>query len=175
MNQDPNASKAAEGHTTHRYVLRGLWVERPNGVRAADVICLPMGRGFPWPVANMDRHTRKVLARRIATVLAADVCVEALDAVVHHFGPPEIVNTDQGRQFPSFARIDRPWRRLKGECLRLHGWQTGSEARAGVGRPGRVPHPKNTALRALRGKSPAMVCWPGKDETDAGQQERRAA
>ena len=37
----------------------------------------------------------------------ADFCVEALNEAVHRFGPPEIMNTDQGSQFTSFAWTDR--------------------------------------------------------------------
>jgi hypothetical protein len=30
--------------------------------------------------------------------------------------------------------IERPWRSLKSECVHLHTWVTGSQARAGIGR-----------------------------------------
>ena len=73
-------------------------------------------------------------------------------------GKPEIFNTDQGRQFTSFAFtgvlqaadikismdgrgrcmdnvfIERLWRSLKYECVYLNDFETGSELRAGVGR-----------------------------------------
>ena len=60
-----------------------------------------MRRGFLYLVAVMDWFTRKVLAWRISNTLAADFCVEALNEAVHRFGPPEIMNTDQGSQFTS--------------------------------------------------------------------------
>ncbi|MFC3119893.1 transposase, partial [Jhaorihella thermophila] len=71
---------------------------------------------------------------------------------------PEIMNTDQGSQFTSFAWTDRLrrscvrvstdgkgrfldsifverlWEGLKYECVYLHAWETGSEARTGVGK-----------------------------------------
>jgi len=34
---------------------------------------------------------------------AADFCVEALNEAIHKFGLPEIMNTDEGSQFTSFA------------------------------------------------------------------------
>ena len=106
----------------------------------------------------MDWFTRKVLAWRISNTLEAEFCLEALNEAIHKFGPPEIMNTDQGSQFTSFdwadrlkraktrismdgkARyldnifIERLWRSLKYECVYLHAWETGSQAKAGVGR-----------------------------------------
>ena len=105
--QKPNTSKAAKGHKTYPYLLRGLRVDRPNQVWAADITYLPMRRGFLYLVAIMDWHTRKVLAWRISNTLEADFCVEALNEAIVRFGPPEIMNTDQGSQFTSFAWTDR--------------------------------------------------------------------
>jgi putative transposase len=62
-----------------------------------------MRRGFLYLVAIMDWHTRKVLSWRISKTLEADFCVEALNEAIHKFGPPDIMNTDQGSQFTSFA------------------------------------------------------------------------
>jgi len=42
--QKPNTSKAAKGHKTYPYLLRGLRVTRPNQVWAADITYLPMYR-----------------------------------------------------------------------------------------------------------------------------------
>jgi len=43
----------------------------------------------------------------ILLALAADVCVEALNEALARFGQPEIMNTDQGSQFTSWAWTDR--------------------------------------------------------------------
>lgn len=101
--QKPNTSKPAKGHKTYPYLLGGLRVDRPNQVWCADITYLPMRRGFLYLVAIMDWFTRKVLAWRISNTLEADFCVEALNEAVHRFGPPEIMNSDQGSQFTSFA------------------------------------------------------------------------
>ena len=63
----------------------------------------------------------------------ADFCVEALNEAIHKFGPPEILNADQGSQFTSFDWTDR-LKRAKTEislsaiaCNRLpamDGWQS---------------------------------------------------
>ena len=129
-----------------------------------------MRRGFLYLVAIMDWFTRKVLARRISNTLEADFCVGALNEVAHKFGPPEIMNTGQGSRFTSFAWTDllrrmgvrismdgkglfldnifveQLWRTRKYECVYLHAWETGSQARAGIQngwssttRPDRIP------------------------------------
>ena len=154
--QRPNTSKAAKGHKIYPYLLRGLRVDRPNQVWCADITYLPMRRGFLCLVAIMDWHTRKVLASRISKTLEAELCVDALNEAIHKFGAPEIMDTDQGSQFTSFAWTDRLrrstvrismdgkgrfldnifverlWRSLEYECVYLHAWETGTEAKAGV-------------------------------------------
>ena len=122
---------------------------------------LSMRKGFLYLLAIMDWFTRKVLAWRISNTLDAEFCLEALNEAIHKFGPPEIMNTDQGSQFTSFdwtdrlqraktkismdgkARyldnifIERLWRSLKYECVYLHAWETGG---TGQGRRRALDH-----------------------------------
>ena len=70
--------------------------------------------------------------------------------------------------------IERLWRRLKYECVYLHTWETGSEAKAGVGKwidfyNEKRPH------SALGGKPPAVVYGLRRNETKPDQQEKRVA
>ncbi|WP_420496767.1 IS3 family transposase [Szabonella alba] len=154
--QKPNTSKPRKGHKTYPYLLAGLRVDRPGQVWCADITYLPMRRGFLYLVAIMDWFTRKVLSWRISNTLEADFCVEALNEAIHRFGAPGIMNTDQGSQFTSFAWtdrlkrvgtrismdgkgrcidnvfIERLWRSLKYECVYLHAWETGSQAKAAI-------------------------------------------
>ena len=74
-----------------------------------------MRRGFLYLVAIKDWHSRKVLAWRISNSLEAGFCMDALNEAMHKSGPPEIVNTDQGPQFTSFAWTDR----LRGLNVRI--------------------------------------------------------
>lgn len=62
---------------------------------------------FLYLVAIMDWHTRMVLSWRISNTLDADFCVDALNEAIYRFGPPDIMNSDQGSQFTSFAWTDR--------------------------------------------------------------------
>jgi putative transposase len=196
--QKPNTSKAAKGHKIYPYLLRELRVDRPNQVWAADITYLPMRRGFLYLVAIMDWHTRKVLAWRISNTLEAGFCVEALNEAIHRFGAPEIMNTDQGSQFTSFtwtdrlkrvgARIsmdgkgrfldnifvERLWRSLKYECVYLHAWETGSEAKAGV-RKWMDFYNRKRPHSALGGKPPAVVYWQRRETQKPDQLEQRVA
>jgi putative transposase len=152
----PNTSRPARGRQPFPYLLRGLAIDRPNQVWCADITYLPMRRGFLYLVAIMDWHSRRVLSWRLSNTLEAQFCADALDEAITRFGPPEIMNTDQGSQFTAFAWtdrlrqagvrismdgkgrfldnifIERLWRSLKYECVYLHAWETGSEARAGL-------------------------------------------
>lgn len=195
--QKPNTSRPAKGHKTWPYLLKGMTIDRPNHVWCADITYLPMRRGFLYLVVIMDWHTRKVLSWRVSNTLEADFCVEALNEAIHKFGPPEIMNTDQGSQFTSFAWTDRLrrqgvrismdgkgrfldnifverlWRSLKYECVYLHAWETGSQAKTGVGKwikfyNDRRPH------SALGGQPPAVVYWKS-IENQPDQQTRRVA
>ena len=100
-----------------------------------------MRKGFLYLVAIMDWFSRKMLAWRISNTLEVEFCLEALSEAIHKFGPPEIMNTDQGSQVTSCdwtdrlkqARIkisrdgkaryldnifiERLWRPLKYECV----------------------------------------------------------
>ena len=106
----------------------------------------------------MDWASRKVLAWQLSNTMDADFCVAALEEAIARYGNPQIFNTDQGSQFTSFAFtntlreagirismdgrgrwmdnvfIERLWRSLKYECVFLNAFETGSEARTGIGR-----------------------------------------
>ncbi len=102
----PRLSRGAANHRIYPYLLRGLQVERPNQVWAADITYLPMSRGFMYLVAIVDWHSRYVLSWRLSNSLESGFCIEALEeALVAQ--QPEIFNTDQGVQFTSGAFTDR--------------------------------------------------------------------
>ena len=154
----PNTSKPAPGNKIYPYLLRGLKVESPNLVWAMDITYIPMARGFVYLAAVVDWFSRRVLSHRVSITMEADFCVAALEEAIARYGRPEIFNTDQGSQFTSFAFtntlkdagirismdgrgrwmdnvfIERLWRSLKYECVFLNAFETGSEARTGIGR-----------------------------------------
>ena len=152
----PNTSRPNEEHPVYPYLLRGLTIERPNQVWAADITYIPIGPGFLYLVAIMDWASRAVLSWRLSNTMEASFCVAALEEALARFGTPEIFNTDQGSQFTSAAFtgtlaaagirismdgrgrwmynvfIERLWRSLKHEDVYLKGYADGREARAGI-------------------------------------------
>ena len=148
-----NTSRRNQAHRIYPYLLRHLTIDRPNQVWAMDTTYIPMQRGFVYLSAVLDWATRRVLAWRLSNTLTADPCVEALEEAILKYGPPEIMNTDQGSQFTSSAFIsaleqngiqismdgkgcwrdnvfvERLWKSVKYEEAYLHGYDTVSIAR----------------------------------------------
>jgi putative transposase len=88
----PRTTKPAPGHKIFPYLLRGLAVERPNQVWAADITYVPIGRGFLYLVAVIDWASRAVLAWRLSNTMDVSFCVSALEEALARFGRPEIFN-----------------------------------------------------------------------------------
>ena len=156
--QRPRTTVPHPEHKVWPYLLRNVTIDRPDQVWCADITYIPMRRGLLYLVAVMDWATRKVLAWRLSNTMDADFCIEALEEALSRHGRPGIFNTDQGSQFtsPRFTEIlqdagirismdgrgrwmdnvfiERLWRSVKYECVYLHAFETGSEARVGIGR-----------------------------------------
>lgn len=152
----PHTSRPHPQHPVYPYLLRGLTIDRPNQVWAADITYIPLRRGFMYLVAVMDWHSRKVLSWRLSNTLDADFCVEALQDALSRYGAPEIFNTDQGAQFTSaeFTQvlkehgvaismdgrgrcqdnifIERLWWTTKYHYLYLRSFDGGSDLRKGL-------------------------------------------
>ncbi|CBS87290.2 transposase of ISAli5, IS3 family subgroup IS150. ORFB [Azospirillum lipoferum 4B] len=178
--QRPKTTVPHPEHKIWPYLLRDLTIDRPDQVWCSDITYIPMRRGFLYLVAVMDWATRKVLSWRLSNTMDVEFCIEAVEEAMTHYGRPDIFNTDQGSQFtsPRFTGlltaagirvsmdgrgrwmdnvfIERLWRSMKYECAYLHAFETGSEARAGIGRwidyyNADRPH------SALGGRTPAEV------------------
>ena len=154
----PRTTRKHPRHPVYPYLLRGLTIDRPNQVFAMDITYIPMARGFVYLVAVLDWYSRRVLSWRVSITMDVHFCVEALEEAIERFGPPEIVNTDQGSQFTSMAFtgllkdhgirismdgkgawrdnvfIERLWRSVKYEEVYLHAYDTVSDSRTGIGR-----------------------------------------
>jgi len=180
--QKPGTSKPHPEHRVYPYLLRGLEISQPGHVWCADISYLPMRRGFLYLVAVMDWASRKVLSWRLSNTLDADFCIEVLKEALARFPRPRIFNTDQGSQFTSLdftqvlkdagikismdgkgrwmdnVMIERLWRSLKYECVYLNAFETGSQAKKGIGDwidyyNQRRPH------SSLDGKTPDEAYW----------------
>ena len=140
----PNTSKKRPENRIYPYLLRNMQITHPNQVWCSDISYIPVKRGFLYLVAIMDWATRKVLSWRLSNTMDASFCKDALDEAITKYGPPEIMNTDQGSQFTGLAWIttltkadvkismdgrgryldnifiERLWRSLKQEAVYLH-------------------------------------------------------
>lgn len=152
----PRTSIPYSGHMVYPYLLRGMSIDSPNQVWAADITYIPLNRGFMYLVAIMDWHSRKVLAWRVSNTMESGFCVEALKEAIERYGFPEIFNTDQGSQFTSQAFtgllqgngikismdgrgrfhdnifIERLWWTVKYQYLYLRTFDNGTELREGL-------------------------------------------
>jgi putative transposase len=177
----PRTSTPAPGHKIFPYLLRGLRIDRPNQVWAADITYIPIGRGFLYLVAIMDWASRAVLSWRLSNTMDASFCMAALEEALARFGKPEIFNTDQGSQFTSAAFtgvltaaeitismdgrgrwmdnvfIERLWRSLKHEDVYLKGYADGREARIGIA--AWIAFYNNRRPHQALGNRPPMAVW----------------
>ena len=154
----PRTSTPHPAHRIYPYLLRHVRIDRPNQVWCADITYIPMQRGFQYLVAIMDWATRTVLSWRLSNTLDSDFCTEALEEALAKYKRPKIFNTDQGSQFTSqeFTEVlknepgsgsrwtararwmdniftERLWRSLKYECVYLHDFEDGPQARQTIG------------------------------------------
>ena len=152
----PRTSKPNPTHRIYPYLLRDVRIDRPNHVWCTDITYIPMQRGFQYLVVVMDWATRTALSWRLSNTLDSGFCTEALEEALAKYGSPEVFNTDQGCQFTSddFTAvlkqagvqismdgkgrwmdnvfIERLWRSLKYECVYLHAFQDGLQARQAI-------------------------------------------
>lgn len=155
--QKPRTSDPNPQHKIYPYLLRELVIDKPGQVWCTDITYIPMRKGFLYLIAVMDWYSRKVLSWRLSNSMDKGFCIEALEEAIQKYGAPDIFNTDQGSQFTSIdftnilifndikismdgkgrwmdnVFIERLWRSLKYECVYLHAFENGSEARKSIG------------------------------------------
>jgi len=153
-----NLSKPGIGseHKVYPYLLRKLSIGRPNQVWATDITYIRLAHGFVYLVAIIDWYSRKILSHEISITMDQEFCLSAYRKAVAKYGPPEILNSDQGSQFTSkdyrelvlksgakFSMdgkgraldnisIERFWRTLKYGEVYLKEYQSVREAKDGI-------------------------------------------
>ncbi|MFC0017464.1 IS3 family transposase, partial [Roseibacillus persicicus] len=157
MVPQPTTSKPNKEHTIYPYLLRGREVRDVDEVWCVDITCIPMARGHGYLVAIMDWHSRAVLSWELSNTMDSSFCVRALNEAMRRTGRiPKIFNTDQGAQFTGRnwvstlkasgieismdgkgrwmdnVFIERLWRSLKYEKIRLWSYDTVSELRTHI-------------------------------------------
>lgn len=153
----PNLSKPNKKHKIYPYLLKSMKIDVPDKVWCTDITYLPMAKGHVYLVAIMDWHSKAVLSWEISSSMDAGFCVRALKEAMRRTGTvPEVFNTDQGSQFTGAdwigvlkehkirismdgkgrwmdnVFIERLWRSLKYERIRLYSYDTVAELRGHV-------------------------------------------
>jgi len=153
----PNTSKPNKEHKIYPYLLKKLPITQSNQVWCADITYIPMAKGHVYLVAIMDWYSKAVLSWEVSNSMDASFCVSALKEAIRKTGAtPQIFNTDQGSQFtgkewidcltnhkitPSMdgkgrwvdnVFIERLWRSLKYERIRLYSYDTVRDVRGHV-------------------------------------------
>jgi putative transposase len=156
MAPGPNTSRPHPEHKVYPYLLRGVFVARPDQVWSTDITYIRLAHGFAYLVAVIDWYSRRVLSWRISNSMEAEFCVDCLEEALRRHGKPKIFNSDQGSQFTSDAFtgvlkregiaismdgrgrafdnifVERLWRNVKHEDVYLKGYATMIELTVGL-------------------------------------------
>jgi putative transposase len=89
----PRTSPPGKGNKFYPYLLKGLKIDRPNQVWAADITYIPMQKGFLYLVVIMDWYSRYVLSWKLSNTLESDFCVEALKEALKKGRPETLTPT----------------------------------------------------------------------------------
>jgi len=102
----PNLSRAGANESVkYPYLLKGLFIQRPNHVWSTDITYIRLKQGFVYLVAVIDWFSRYVLSWEVSNSLDTCFCLSALEKAFQN-GVPEIFNSDQGSQFTSESFIN---------------------------------------------------------------------
>lgn len=153
----PHLSQNKSPHPVFPYLLKGLFINRPNQVWGSDITYIRMHGGFLYLVVFLDWYSRFVVGWRLSTTLETGFVLEAAREALSIYGHPEITNVDQGVQFTDndfiglwdkertkismdhkgrcFDNIftERFWRTLKYYEVYLKDYQTIREAKKNIG------------------------------------------
>jgi len=154
----PRTTKRNPDHKVYPYLLRNMSINQPNQVWATDITYIPMDKGFSYLTVIMDWHSRKVLSWRLSNSMDVSFCIDALEEAIHHYGCPDIFNSDQGSQYTSgeFTQVlkhhqirismdgkgawrdnvfvERLWRSVKYEDVYLNAYESMTHARSSLGK-----------------------------------------
>lgn len=152
----PSLSKLGRPVYKREYLLRNLDINHPNHVWSTDITYVPMAKGFMYLYAIIDVYSRLVVAWGLFNTLEAANAIEVLERAITDYGPPEIINSDQGSQYTcedwietckahdikvsmdGRARcldniwIERFWRTVKYDYIYLNPCDNGIELREGI-------------------------------------------
>jgi len=98
-----NLTKNALREFIKPYLLRGMKITHANQVWCTDITYIPMAKGFLYMTAFIDVYSRKIMGWGISNTMTKQWCLNVLQDAIERNGKPEILNSDQGSQYTSFA------------------------------------------------------------------------
>jgi putative transposase len=98
-----NLTKTALKEFIKPYLLRGLKITHANQVWCTDITYIAMAKGFMYMTAFIDVYSRKIVGWGISNSMSKQWCLGVLNNAIARHGKPEIINSDQGSQYTSFA------------------------------------------------------------------------
>ena len=98
-----NLTKNALREFIKPYLLRGMKITHANQVWCTDITYIPMEKGFMYMTAIIDVYSRKIMSWGISNTMSKEWCLNVLQDAIERNGKPEILNSDQGSQYTSFA------------------------------------------------------------------------
>jgi len=151
-----NLSKPNESDQKYPYLLKDMNIISPKQVYQTDITYIPMRKGFMYLTSVIDVYSRKIMAWDISNSMTAQWCRDVIKSATEAYGKPEIVNTDQGSQYTSHIFLDylkdngiqismdgkgraldniyieRFWKSIKYEDIKLKAYETGTELWHGI-------------------------------------------
>ena len=147
----PKTTIANRNDDKKPYLLKGLEINKPHQAWQVDITYLRTDQGFMYLTSLIDCYSRYYVGWSFGNSMDQETIMRALEHALDHFPAPDIINSDQGRQFTSGewtktltrfgikvshsgagrsndnAYIERLWRTLKYEWMILKGIRTVSE------------------------------------------------
>lgn len=149
----PNTSRAAKHHPRFPYLLRNMRIWLPNQVWATDITYIKFGHTHMYLSAIIDWATRMIVGWELSDTLEAAPVVKCFERAIEEHGVPAVTNSDQGSTYTADTYVDclaghgirqsmdgkarwvdnvvmeRWWRTLKTEWLRLQEYETPRQLR----------------------------------------------
>lgn len=152
----PPTSTPRTAHAVYPYLLKGKKITHTNQAWQTDITYCRLPQGTVYLCAIIDVYSRKVLSWNLSNTMDVMLVLWPLTWALERYGPPEIINTDQGSQYTTEdwismvedlgirvsmngkgrsldnVYIERWWKSFKHEDFYLNQYEKVSQLRAGI-------------------------------------------
>jgi len=152
----PPTSTPRTAHAVFPYRLKNKKISYANEVWQTDITYLSLPQGNMYLCAIIDVYSRKVLSWNLSNTMDVMLVLWPLTWALERYGPPEIINSDQGSQYTTAdwvamvedlgiqvsmngkgrsldnIYIERWWNSFKHEDFYLYQYETVSALKKGI-------------------------------------------